>query len=564
MVAIIAALIVLVGACTSRSTEPSPRPAVRYPTSEQLSLTDVAGDVGLHFRHGAFRWTTSADPAAMLGAGLCWLDYDDDGWLDLFAVNSYALSESERWEQAGDRPRSALWRNEKGEFVDVSSGSGADLAVRGNGCVAADLDVDGDTDLYVTTATNGVLLWNRGNGTFTDGTRAAGVDAFGWRGAAAVGDLNGDRWPDLFVAGYADLNIPLPEATQGFPNTYAGVRDLLYLSNGPDDAGRVTFQEVGRTAGLEVVNFEYGLGALFSDFNRDGDLDLYVANDTNPNRLYDNVAWPGGAAADPAGLGFRFEELAGKAGVADPNSGMGVAAGDFDADARNDLFITNARGQLHAAYASRASAEVDPSFEDVPPGFAPELAGSTGWGVSWGDLDLDTDLDLMLVNGDIPVTNLRADGRRIQAFGNLTAQGRTGEFTDLGARVGLDELGRFVARGSAMADYDNDGDLDVAINSIGEPLVLLENTGVVGNWLEVDLTGFHPGALITAVLPGGRRLVREVHAGSSYLSSEDPRSHFGLGTAAQVSELVVTWPSGQETIIADVRANQLVTVEAPV
>jgi hypothetical protein len=562
-VAVLAALLVVVGACTSDSAEPSPRPAVRSPTSEQLALTDVAGDVGLDFRHGAFRWSTSADPGAMLGAGVCWLDYDRDGWLDLFAVNSYALSESERWDQAGNRPRSALWHNERGEFVDVSSGSGADLAVRGNGCVAADLDLDGDTDLYVTTATNGVLLWNRGNGTFTDGTSAAGVDAFGWRAAAAVGDVNGDRWPDLFVAGYADLNIPLPEATRGFPNTYAGVRDLLYLSNGPDDAGRVTFREVGKTAGLEVVNFEYGLGALFSDFNRDGDLDLYVANDTNPNRLYDNVAWPGGAEADPARLGFRFEELAGEAGVADPNSGMGVAAADFDADARNDLFITNARGQLHAAFASRARAGAGPSFEDVPPGFAPELAGSTGWGISWGDLDLDTDLDLVLVNGDIPVRNLRTDGRRIQAFGNLSAQGRTGDFTDIGARVGLDQVGRFVARGSSMADYDNDGDLDVAINSIGGQLVLLENTGVVGNWLEVDLAGFAPGALITAVLPGGRELIREWHAGSSYLSSEDPRCHFGLGTAAQVSELVVTWPNGEETVIADVRANQLITVEPP-
>ena len=555
-------VLALSAACTDPAPEPKPLRTGK-PTPYVIELTDVASEVGLEFRHGAFRWDVSPDPGAMLGAGVCWLDYDGDGWLDLYAVNSYANAEAGRWEDEGGLPRNALFHNVEGTFVDVSAGSGADLPVRGNGCVAADFDLDGRIDLYVTTDAAGALLWNEGDGTFTEGAAAAGVEGFGWHQAAAVGDVNGDDLPDLFVTGYVDLNNAVEGATLGFPNTYLGVRDLLFLNEGPAGAGRVTFREVGADAGLEVVGFEYGLGAVFSDLDRDGDADLYVANDTKPNRLYDNVPWPGGADVDPAGLGFRFEELAAKAGIADPNAGMGIAEGDFDGDGLPDLFVTNARGQVHAAYRGQASDTVDPSFVDARGELGPSLSGSTGWGVSWGDLDLDTDLDLVIANGDVPVTDVAADAEPVQVFGNLTAQGSAGRFEDLGTVVGMRELGPLLARGSAAADYDNDGDLDVAINSIGGPLVLLESSGAAGNWLEVGLDRFAPGTLVTAILPDGRELVRETLAGSSYLSSEDPRSHFGLGTAGSVNELVVRWPDGLETVIQDVAANQILTVEPP-
>jgi ASPIC/UnbV protein/VCBS repeat protein len=528
-----------------------------------LELTDVAQAAGLKFRQGAFRRQVSADPAAMLGSGVCWLDFDEDGWLDLFAVNSYAEREASRWKKEGGLPRTALFRNVEGKFTDVSAAAGAALAVRGNGCVAADFDLDGHTDLYVTTMSQDALLWNEGDGTFTEGAAPAGVDVYGWQSGAAAGDVNGDGLPDLLVAGYTDLNGPRPEATQGFPQTFSGVRDLLFLNEGRERDGHARFREVGVRAGLEVANFEHGLGVLLSDFERDGDLDVYIANDTNPNRLYENVAWPGGAKADPAGLGFRFEERAGAAGVADPNAGMGIAAGDYDGDGRADLFVTNARDQVHGVFRRKPPDETNPSYEDVRADLGVDLGGSTGWGVSWADLDLDTDLDLVFVNGDIPVTDLAADRERIRALGNLTAQGMSGRFEELGDEIGLDELGPLLARGSAAADYDNDGDLDVVVSTLGGPLVLLRNDHAGGSWLEVSLVGFHPGAEVTAILPNGRKLRREVHAGSSYLSSEDPRVHFGLGGAAEVRELVVRWPDGGETRLTDLDANKLVEVKAP-
>jgi ASPIC and UnbV/FG-GAP-like repeat len=561
----LATVVVLVsGACTSGpyidATDRSP--ATQAASSPRF--TDVASEVGLDFRQGSFRWDVTPDPAAMMGGGLCWLDYDEDGWLDLFAVNSYALAEADRWEQEeGGLPRSALFHNVEGAFVEVSPGSGADLPLRGSGCVAADFDLDGHTDLYVTSATVGELLWNEGDGTFTEGAEEAGAQAFGWYAGAAVGDVDGNGWPDLFLAGYANLNAPIEGATQGFPNTNLGVRDLLYLNEGNGGDGRVAFREVGREAGLEVVGFEYGLGAVFSDLDLDGDLDLYVANDTKPNRLYENVGWPGGVAADPSRLGFRFEELAARAGVADPNAGMGVAEADYDGDGLPDLFVTNARGQVHAVYHGQLSDLVSPSFADVRADLGPDLGDATGWGVSFGDLDLDTDLDLFVVNGDVPVKDLAADAEPLEALGNLTAQGEPGSYDDIGGAVGLGAIGPVLARGSAVADYDNDGDLDVAISSIGGPLVLLRNDGTTGHWLEVRLEGFHPGAVVTVSLPDGRELTREVRAGGSYLSSEDPRSQFGLGDAGRVTKLVVRWPGGQETVLEDVAADRIIQMEPP-
>jgi Na+-translocating ferredoxin:NAD+ oxidoreductase RnfD subunit len=511
--------------------------------TEQASfrLEDVAPSVGLDFRHGAFRFGLSVDTGAMMGGGLCWLDYDGDGWIDLYVVNSYADSDIAPYASGGGLPQSRLYRNVHGRFVDVTRKTGAGLAMRGTGCVAADLDGNGTTDLVVTTASfdpgrnaYDALLWNNGDGTFTEGAQAAGIDEPGWHSGAAVAEVNGDGRLDLFVAGYTDVNHEVPGSTQGFPANHAAVRDALYLNEG----GR-RFREVGRAAGLEPHGLDHGLGAVFTDVNGDGRPDLYVANDLDPNRLYVNEPRDGA-------LGFRFVEEGREQRVDDPNAGMGIAVGDYSGDGLQDLFVTNSRGQLHAAYRARAGLP----YADARPDFVGALAQqSTGWGASWADLDLDGRLELAMANGAIPITNLGKDAQRLRV---VTTDGGSIRALDTGPSTPRN------GRGLAAADFDNDGDLDLAVNSVGGALQLFRDDGATGHWLEVG--GLEPGTLVTATLPDGRRLVREMHAGSSYLSSEDPRANFGLGGASRVRELVVRHPDGTTKTLRDVAADRLLTV----
>ena len=227
---------------------------------------------------------------------------------------------------------------------------------------------------------------------------------------------------------------------------------------------------------------------------------------------------------------------------------MGVAAGDYSGDGLDDLFVTNSRGQLHAAF----KAEADGSYADARSSFARALGQeSTGWGATWADLDLDGSLELALANGAIPVTDLADDAERLQLVS--TARGvRAISAGPIAARNG---------RGLAAADYDNDGDLDLAVGSVGGRLQLLRNDGASGHWLE--LAGLQPGATAEASLEDGRKLVRRLHAGSSYLSSEDPRLHFGLGEATRVRELVIRHPGGEVTRLRDVAVNQILVVPTP-
>ncbi len=523
------------------------RPTVAA-VAASFTLTDVARSVGLDVRQGAFRFGVSGDQTAMMGGGLCWLDYDGDGWLDLYVVNSYADSDIARYTAGGGLPQSRLFRNVHGRFVDVTAKTRTGLTVRGNGCVAADLDGNGTTDLVVTTAgydasrdAFDAVLWNDGDGTFTEGAKAAGIDQAGWHTGAAVADVNGDGRPDLFVAGYTDVNHPIASQS-GFPANRAGVRDLLYLNEGERN-GRPHFREVGRAAGLEPHGLDHGLGATFTDVNGDGRPDLFVANDLDPNQLYLNL---------PAknALGFRLVEDGRKLAVDDSNAGLGVAMGDFSGDGRDDLFVTNSRGQLHAVYRSRAG---EP-FADARPDFVGSLGRTfTGWGVTWADLDNDGAPELAMANGAIPVTDIAKDAEAVRV---LTTDGGSVRPLDAGAIAPRN------GRGLAAADFDNDGDLDLAVASIGGAVQLLRNDGgsTAGHWLEVSLRRLVPGTIVTATLPDGRRLVQVARAGSSYLSTEDPRLHFGLGKVTRVDELVVRTPNGRVTRIRDQAADRIVCV----
>ncbi len=504
------------------------------PTLSGYRLADVSGAVGLNFTQGSFRFGVTNDTPAMMGGGVCWLDYNNDGWLDLFAVNNYTDDQFGRWEEHGGAPTSELFRNDRGRFVNVTSAAHAGLPTRGEGCVAADLNGDGRTDLFVTTATNDELLWNNGDGTFTEGARKAGVVSFGWHSGAAVTDVNGDGLPDLYVAGYTNLSNAITGSIRGFPSNYGGVRDELFLNEG----GR-HFREVGALAGLDSKPFDHSLGAVFLDVNGDGRPDLYVANDEDPNRLYLNE--PGGR------LGFHFVQVGEAYGVADRNAGMGVAAADYNGDGRSDLFVSNSRGQINAAFRSGAR-----TFTNARPAFAPALGTNpTGWGDSWVDLRNIGKLDLVVANGGIPVTNLGKDAAAVQVLAP-----QSGHYVDAGLLRGL----RVNGRGLAAADYDNDGRVDLAVGTVGGRLLLLRNTSQAGQWLEVDVQPFSPGAVVTLVDSDGRRQVRAVQAGSSYLSSEDPRVHFGFGEAT-VRSLTVRYPDGTVKTVERPTSNRLVVVK---
>jgi hypothetical protein len=479
------------------------------PVLKGYALANVAPQVGLGFTQGAFRFGVTTDNPAMMGGGLCWLDYDDDGWPDLFVVNGYGGGDVGAYNARGGLPASALYHNVHGRFVDVSRASGAGRRVRGEGCVAADFDGDGHTDIFISTALNDELLWNNGDGTFTEGARDAGIVSVGWHAGAAVADVNGDGRPDLYVAGYTEENGAIPSSTAGFPTNHLGVKDELFLN-----LGHRRFREVASEAGLDPAPFDHSLGAEFMDANDDGRPDLYVANDEDPNRLYLNE--PGGP------LGFRFVERARAEGVADRNAGMGIAA------AGGYIFVSNSRRQTHAVYLREGD-----SFTDVRRAFVPAFGTNlTGWGDSWVDLRNSGSSELALANGAIPITSLSKDAAPIQILAN-----RGGRWVDTGLLRGI----RLNGRGLAAADYDDDGRVDLAMNSIGGKLVLLHNTSPAGYWIEVDVRPFAPGAVVTVVDTQGRRQSRTVTAGSSYLSSEDWRLHFGLGTA-RAREVTVRYP----------------------
>lgn len=525
---------------TELVTEGMATPAVAaQPT---LTLRDVAAEAGLTFQHGAFIESIAEDPVAMMGGGLCWLDYDNDGWLDLYVVNSYALHEVSLWESRGGLPRNALFHNQgDGTFVDVSAGSSSDLSMRGNGCIASDLDGDGDVDIYVTADGPNALLLNQGNGTFLEGAEAAGIAAPEWNTAAAAADFDGDGLIDLYVASYIDLNHKIPEPIGLFPQDYYGLADHLYRNRGDG-----TFEDVAQSAGLTD---EYrGLGALFSDLDLDGDLDLYVANDGHPNRLYLNQ---GDGTFAPASR---------QAGVDDRGSGMGVGAGDYNGDGWFDLAVTNFDKEYNALYQNQGqpAGPLEFQYSTFRMGLQGFGQNQTGWGVAWLDLNLDSHPDLITVQGKVPITDLAADGEMMRFYKN---QG-DGTFRDASRAVGLQDIGPKLARGMAQADYDNDGDIDLAVATIGGPLSLLQTSGAEGNWLIVNLARYLPGTLLRASLPDGRVLVQELRCGSSYLASEDPRFHLGLGPVDQVPHLEIILPDGRRIEYENLPANQILNISS--
>ncbi|HVZ19642.1 MAG TPA: CRTAC1 family protein [Vicinamibacterales bacterium] len=479
------------------------------------------------------------------GSGVAWLDYDNDGRLDLLIVNG---STREHLAQGGD-PMLALYHNDgKGHFDDVTARSGMTRRGWGNGVCVADYDNDGFSDVYVTGIGGGALFHNNGNGTFSDVTRRSRTGNDGhWGSGCAFGDYNRDGFVDLYVANYVKWNqakIPRRGETAGCrflvidvycgPKSLEGEPDVLYKNNGDG-----TFTDVTTAAHVKDPGYP-GFGVLFSDLDNDGWPDLYVANDSTANFLFHNN-----------GDG-TFTEKALVAGVAvsgdgREQAGMGVDAGDYNGDGLLDLVVTNFSHDYNTLYENHAGG----FFNDVSyrTGLAAGSGPYMGWGVGFVDLDNDGLLDIFTANGHVyPQVDAHGIGtkyaQRKQVFRNIDGR----RFANVTDAIGGGLLIEKSSRGAAFGDYDNDGRLDVVVSNINDRPTLLHNESTGGHWATFRLVGSKSnrdaiGARVV-VTAGGRRQLVEVRSGGSYASQNDLRAHVGLGAADRMERVEIRWPSG--------------------
>jgi enediyne biosynthesis protein E4 len=503
------------------------------------------------------------------GCGVAFYDYDNDGWLDIFLVNGWRLEGF----SACEEPTSHLFKNNRdGTFTDVTAKAGLIHHGWGQGVCIGDYDNDGWDDLFVSYFGKNVLYHNNGNGTFTDVTDKAGVGGNGkrWNTGCAFVDYDRDGKLDLFVANYIDLDLATAPVPESGPCLYKGVmvacgppglkggKNILFHNRGDG-----TFTDVSDTSGILSSGGTFGLGVLTADFDNDGWPDIYVANDSSPSALYQNKK------------NGKFEDIAVEAGCAlsadgKPQAGMGVWAADYDLDGNLDIVKTNFAGDTPSLYRNTGGA----NFEDTT--FTAGLGAHTqflGWGCGFLDFDNDGWPDILICNGHVypEVEQLKTEAGYAQhklLYRNL----RNGRFEEVTEMAGPGITAAVAARGCAFGDFDNDGDIDMVVNTInGLPQLLRCDSSSGNNWIKVKLIGVKSnrsgiGARLscTTTVPGEskpHRQIDEVRSGGSYFSQSDLRVHFGLGKAAKVDLLEIRWPSGQVDTIKDVHSNQLIFVK---
>jgi hypothetical protein len=520
-----------------------------------VQFSNIAEKAGIHFKHQNGATPEKHLPETMGGGGL-FFDYNNDGWLDLFLVNGGSFVDKRV--AAGARHR--LYRNNgDGKFTDVTESSGIGISGFGMGACAADYDNDGRTDLYVTAVGANKLYHNTGKNSFTDVTNVAGVAAGMWSTSCAFGDIDNDGDADLYVARYVDFTVSnnkvcilVERRAYCHPHLYNPLPDLLYRNNGDG-----TFTDISRESGIGTVSGN-GLGVVFGDYDNDGLVDIYVANDSTPNFLFHNK-----------GKGV-FEEVGIRAGVAmgaggQPLAGMGTDMGDIDGDGLLDIFVTNLSQQTHNLYRNLGKG----LFDDIT--FQSNVARLTlpyvGFGAAFLDYDNDMDLDLAIANGDvIDNVGLLRDQATYEQLNLLLRNDGSGKFTDAGPESGPGFALKKPSRGLAVGDIDNDGDLDILITNVGQSADLLRNEGGNrSNSLLVRTIGTKSaregiGARLKLTV-GGKVLRREVKTASSYLAQNDPRIHFGVGKSPRADQLDILWPSGVVDVVRDINANQIITVQ---
>jgi enediyne biosynthesis protein E4 len=537
--------------------------SAQAPTSPSPLFVESAAAVGLNFTHVSGASGQYYMPEQM-GAGSALFDYDGDGDLDVFLVQSGSLT-------GGGKPGSAetatsrLFRNDlsagKLHFTDVTDSAGVGLRAYGMGAATADYDNDGDLDLLVTSFGPETLFRNNGNGTFTDVTKESRVGDALWSASAAFADYDRDGDLDLFVANYLDFTLAANKVCNDSlgardycsPRAYKPVPDRLYRNDG---GGR--FTDVSEAAGITKADGA-GLGVSTGDYNGDGWLDFYVANDATPNQLWINQK--NGTFKDEGLLSGTALNAAGN-----PEGSMGIASGDFDLDGDEDLCVTNIVGETFVLYVNDGRGAFDDARAKA--GLAARTAAFTGFGTDWFDYDNDGWLDLFVANGAVNIIEAQRGEKfpfrmRNQLFRN-TGAGRFEETSKAGGPA-FDRAE--IGRGAAFGDIDNDGDVDVLATNNNGPVRLFLNQGRTKNhWLQLRLqqtqgNRFGFGAWVGVERPGQPTIWRRVRTDGSYLSASDSRVHVGLGSATQVTGVTVQWSDGASEHWTTAAVDRLVTLQ---
>ncbi len=528
--------------------------------ANSVQFIDITKDTEITFSHRSS--PEKKYIVESMSGGVVLFDYDNDGWLDIYFVNSLTVD-------SADSPRSSkshLYRNNRdGTFTDVTDQAGVGYPGWGMGAAVGDYDDDAWLDLYVTCLGTNKLYHNNGDGTFTEVAHKTGVAEGRWSTGCAFGDYDNDGDLDLFVSNYVDFKLDdLPEFGKGNlcqyrgipvqcgPRGLPGAGDALYRNNGDG-----TFTDMAKNAGVHDPDGYYGLGAVWTDVNGDGLIDLFVANDSRPNFLYQNNG--NGTFTE---LGFLSGTAASEDGI--EQGSMGIALGDYDHDGRIDFFVTNFADEYNALY------HHDGQFTYTDMSFVSRIAESSfpyvGWGTEFFDYDNDGWVDLLLVNGHVyPQVDNASVGTSYAQRKLLYRNNRDGTFSEISSQAGAALLEKRASRGTAFGDLDNDGDVDVVINDLdGAPMVLRNEGGNRRNWIRIKAQSptknrFGIGARIR-VVAGDLAQKSEIRSGGSYISQNDLRVHFGLGNRKSVDLIEVHWPGGGVTRLENIEVNQEITV----
>ena len=530
-------------------------PTSAITTQPNTTFINIAAGAGLEFQHtdgkSEMRFFNE-----YLGAGGGFFDYNNDGHLDIYLVNGIPQTDESKHSQSST-PTNALYRNNgDGTFSNVTTSTGVGDTGYGVGAAVGDFDNDGDLDLYVTNYGPNAFYRNNGDGTFEEASENVGVANTQWGASCAFADVDNDGYLDLYIANYADYRIERDKrcVIRGVwqycgPGTYPPDADVLYHNNGDG-----TYTDISNASGVSNVPAYHGLGVVFADYDNDGDQDLYVANDQDPNFLFRN-----------RGDG-TFDEVALSAGVGysdmgKEEAGMGTAFGDYDNDGMLDLTVSNFQKETNTLYHNQGGEYfVD---ETITSGIGEVTFSYLGWGIAFFDYDNDGYKDIFVANGHVLDNVAEIDRSTTYPQQNLLFRNLgDGTFDDVTNQAGSGLALNKVSRGAAFGDYDNDGDIDILITNWNQTADLLRNEGGnQNNWVQFRAVGVKSnqsaiGARIK-IASGGLAQYADVRCGGSYLSFSDLRVHFGLGKSQKVDLLEIRWPSGQIDSAGNLPVNRL-------